>query len=560
MAQQLPWSVLVDTDAWKNLKDDPDYDPEKHKKEKPKPSGFLDEDFIGEPEEEAPTPNRPLSAIERKFAVFTDYIKELEKTKTWNAAPYERRMEAVERMREEGGLDKVPEAYQDQIFIERIPGLLQFGGESVARAAFGFAGMLEEVKVRRAKDAFKKQTGMDYDTATAEQQDVTLNLGGEGPGAVYIKARDYIEQNEKAVEIRAKMMKEGPLAQDPRYAPRDWFEQFVVTSPQIAAQVVAAITTGGTGSSILMFTQIAEPMYEKFRAEGTDVTRAAQLATVAGLMQIPFEYIGISKALKFFKTPGVIGRVKNIFSKGITEGITEFLQSYSDASVQVVHDMPDATPMEQLVEFAKRAPEQFSDALTEGSLGMAFGAILGAFTSATQPERLDREMKPLDKDVDPMNTGVPGVKLVGTNDKGEYRYEILDGPLKGERFNSPKSDVDVVAEYMKRFTEAVDAGAFVSRQQKEETETVESKTVPKAEMVPEASKETPTEQAKEFIAAAESMPTALQKAAKSEVKMEAIREKTGERLKDVPVPVEEAVPDLQSRRDLMDELMRCLRR
>ncbi|MGL5511819.1 MAG: hypothetical protein ACRDBM_01085, partial [Sporomusa sp.] len=72
--------------------------------------------------------------------------------------------------------------------------------------------------------------------------------------------------------------------------------------PQFAAQVGAALLTGGTGAAVFMGSQIAGSEYLKLREEGVNPERALQAGLLDAAAQAPLEKFSLDRILK--KVPG----------------------------------------------------------------------------------------------------------------------------------------------------------------------------------------------------------------------------------------------------------------
>jgi hypothetical protein len=147
------------------------------------------------------------------------------------------------------------------------------------------------------------------------------------------KARDYIKFKYEA---------------DPRYFETTGFlEDVLRMGPQIGAQVVASLVTGGIGGAAVMGLQIVGSKYEERIQMGDTPEEASNRAVISALVQAPLEQIGIGKTLKFFKK-GAARRIKNIVDVMGTEWTTEFMQAHADHIADVVMDKKGDDKVEAL--------------------------------------------------------------------------------------------------------------------------------------------------------------------------------------------------------------------
>ena len=173
---------------------------------------------------------------------------------------------------------------------------------------------------------------------------------------------------------------------------------FVRTAPQIAAQVAAAILTGGTGSMLFMGTQIAGGEYLKLREEGVASDRAFQASVLDAAAQAPLERIGLNKIMKKLPagTPRKI-KAREVVEAGLTEGLTEWIQQYPEAAIEIWARHPEYTPEQRGAQFMKDFAEITKEGAYQGLVAAPFGFLGGAVKVSMQKKVTETFVNQLEK-------------------------------------------------------------------------------------------------------------------------------------------------------------------
>jgi hypothetical protein len=171
------------------------------------------------------------------------------------------------------------------------------------------------------------------------------------------------------------------FATDPEYlTSTGWIEDFIRMGPQIGAQILAGLATGGVGSAALMFAQIAGGKTEMLMKEGVDFETAATAGLWDALLQTPLEQLAIGKLTKFMKTRGnIVAKMKKAVDIMGTEFLTEYAQAYPDAATEIWGKNPDATKMAMVEEFLDRIvdPKFHTEAAKEGIIAATWSLVAG---------------------------------------------------------------------------------------------------------------------------------------------------------------------------------------
>jgi hypothetical protein len=254
-----------------------------------------------------------------------------------------------------------------------------------------------------AKDNFEKERTRPFSTfdqMTGEQAQYIdwLREQGKDPQQVmkgdkdaYAQSRvdfklshdkDYVEGMRKA---RAYV--QDKLKADPRYLQSTgWIEDFIRMGPQIGAQVVAGVLTGGAGSAALMFAQITGGTVEELVEKGVPFERAVQAGMINAAIQAPLEAFGMTKALGAVKLRNkAFAKLRAAVDKMGTEWITEYVQEYPDAAAKLWAENPDMDFMQKFNKFVDTVtdPEFQKGAARNATIASVWGGVAGTPSIAT---------------------------------------------------------------------------------------------------------------------------------------------------------------------------------
>jgi hypothetical protein len=157
--------------------------------------------------------------------------------------------------------------------------------------------------------------------------------------------------------------------------------------PQIAAQVALALTTGGGGSLAFMGSQIAGSEYLKLRGEGVDTERAFKAGVLDAAAQAPLENLSLSRVLK--RLPGASTarqKAAEVAKSTLTEGITEWVQQYPEAAVEIWARHPEFSPEQRGAQFLQDFWEITKEGAYSGLVAAPFGFLGGAVKVSLQKQ------------------------------------------------------------------------------------------------------------------------------------------------------------------------------
>ena len=177
-----------------------------------------------------------------------------------------------------------------------------------------------------------------------------------------------------------------------------FLEKLVRTTPQVFAQAMLSMASGGTLSMPTMGLMIVGSSYQNSIADGATHEDALNNAMLNAIIQAPMEQIGISKATKWFKPKqAIVKKLKAIIEGGLGEGLTEFIQQYPDAWTNFMAKNPDAGMLEAFGKILTY--DTFKEALESGTIGAIMGggiATAGQAVRGAQDEQAPVETEPTD--------------------------------------------------------------------------------------------------------------------------------------------------------------------
>ena len=153
---------------------------------------------------------------------------------------------------------------------------------------------------------------------------------------------------------------------------------------QIAAQVVIALATRGTGNLAIMGTSIAGNQYADLRKEGVSVERATNASLINAAVQAPLERLSIGNILsKLPAGSGMRQKAIQIAQNAVTEGVTEYVQQYPEEITNLY--AKSGGNLEELANATiDKLPEIHQNALYAGAIGALLGGGSGTINVALQ--------------------------------------------------------------------------------------------------------------------------------------------------------------------------------
>jgi hypothetical protein len=240
--------------------------------------------------------------------------------------------------------------------------------------------------------------------------------------------------------------------------------------PQILEMGVASAAGGPVASTAAIFAQILGSSYPQYleKANG-DKDRAFTAAFTNALAQAPMEQIGFSKIKSIFNLKSPLAkRLRNWVEAGLTEGTTEYLQSYPEKGTEIYAEAP---PTESISDILSELAEQAGtadfqkEALYQGAVGGAAGLLMGApglITRQSSPQNQPQQPElpgqaiPTETPVRPQDTqptaepiigpqALPGqMDVVDYNDNIAIAKELLDsGEMTVQQLESELSNPEL---------------------------------------------------------------------------------------------------------------------
>lgn len=148
--------------------------------------------------------------------------------------------------------------------------------------------------------------------------------------------------------------------------------------PQLGAQILATVGTGGLGGVSFMGSQIAGGQYLDLRERGVEADRAFKAGLVNAALQAPLEQIGLGRFMNIFKATGGRAIAKRVLEGTGTEALTEYLQTYPESATELwalLHE--DEGAREWLDQFVAALPETHREGLYSAAVAAPFGLLGG---------------------------------------------------------------------------------------------------------------------------------------------------------------------------------------
>lgn len=238
--------------------------------------------------------------------------------------------------------------------------------------------------------------------ATLDGEDIAeLRLESHRTGTPFeqLVAQATIEENEREKNDRvAQLVNESGrrllnatndaewLKANPEYFQSAGFwEDLLRATPQVAAQILVSIPTGGTGGMAFMGAQIMGSSYSNAVAQGATHEQAMAKGFANAIMQAPLEHLGMLKVLRkgkpmfgsFWKPKAAIIRKLQALGTAMgAEGLTEFLQQIPEHATNLWSGDADGELLNQLWDTLTDVNE-LKKWIPEGLHAAAIGAILG---------------------------------------------------------------------------------------------------------------------------------------------------------------------------------------
>lgn len=165
-----------------------------------------------------------------------------------------------------------------------------------------------------------------------------------------------------------------------------FYYDLLQNAPQLAAQVGVAISTGGWSAAAFMGSQIAGGQYLDLTEAGVSNDRARTAASVNAVAQSVLEKFGLSKVMgagaRAAKIATIGGKFRTVAKTGLTEGVTEWIQEYSDAATEIWAKNKDLPIHEQILKFYQEFGEITKRGAYSGAIGAVFGGLGGSVSIA----------------------------------------------------------------------------------------------------------------------------------------------------------------------------------
>lgn len=148
--------------------------------------------------------------------------------------------------------------------------------------------------------------------------------------------------------------------------------------PQLGAQILATVGTGGLGGVSFMGSQIAGGQYLDLRERGVEADRAFKAGLANAALQAPLEQIGLGRFMNIFKATGGHAIAKRVLEGTGTEALTEYLQTYPESATELwalLHE--DEGAREWLDQFVAALPETHREGLYSAAVAAPFGLLGG---------------------------------------------------------------------------------------------------------------------------------------------------------------------------------------
>lgn len=152
----------------------------------------------------------------------------------------------------------------------------------------------------------------------------------------------------------------------------------VEQAPQFAAQITAAAIGGIPATVGFMGTQIAGGTYVDLIGEGVASDRAFAASIANAALQSPLEALPFQRLFRPLNKVNVSSIGKTLFETSMTEALTEFLQQYPEAAVNLWARTEGMSREQRAKVFVANLGQTTQDALYSGAVAAPFGFLGGA--------------------------------------------------------------------------------------------------------------------------------------------------------------------------------------
>lgn len=157
-----------------------------------------------------------------------------------------------------------------------------------------------------------------------------------------------------------------------------YLQDVVRMAPQLLGQAAATLAGGPLGGMAFMGAQIAGGQYLDLKEQGIGVGRAFTAGLANAVMQAPLEQLGLGRLAGIFKTTGLKNIAKRTAEGVLTEGATEFLQSWPEAATDIWARLgKDEGANEWFSRFMDALPETTKQGLYEAAVAAPWGFLGG---------------------------------------------------------------------------------------------------------------------------------------------------------------------------------------
>lgn len=275
------------------------------------------------------------------------------------------------------------EVPQPKLTFGRAAGAFVEGAKDVARQVPLGLGLL----MQRQSDADKE--------LAKEVREKALKMGMVRPDYYKDKGETIYPGEEKTAESLKEVAKAPWMQSSPEYFNSSGLiEDIIRVGPQVLTQIPVSAATGGIGSTIMMGAQILASTYEQEKSKGVDDDRAINAGIANAIMQAPLEQLGISKVTKFWSVRGsILNKLKAYGETLGTEWLTEFLQQFPDAAVQIWAENPDEALLQKVDKFVQQLPDTMLEGAKQGISVVPWAFIGGGLGNVAKQQMWEKSLK-----------------------------------------------------------------------------------------------------------------------------------------------------------------------
>lgn len=209
---------------------------------------------------------------------------------------------------------------------------------------------------------------------------------------------------------------------------------FVETIPQIAAQMLVAGATGGSGGiaagTLFMGSQIAGSQYEKLTTGDNKVEpfRAFQASMADAIMQAPLEAISLTK---LFKRVPVGKSMREYLEKATTEAVTEWMQQYPEGATEIWATRPGASVRQiagEIVDDILNLGPITQEGLKQGIIAAPFG-LLGGWAANSAAKIKERRAEADKAHLEQLQDAAGKISTTSPEAAAAYINHVTDGEV-----------------------------------------------------------------------------------------------------------------------------------